>query len=304
MSDEKQYQYSEIFLSIQGEGKYTGVPTLWVRWFGCNLQCDGFGQKDPADQSTWELPYQEFNIDQIKKIQDLPVWTTGCDSSYSWSRKYKHLCPANTAEGIADELQGLITNDYNPTGRFGHPHSARQTHLCFTGGEPMVKKNQLATIAVLDEFERRGNLPSFITIETNGTRPLTEELTALVERAYTGNRREWFWSVSPKLLHTSGEDPKRAISPETVAQYKALSNAGQLKFVVSDSKKAWDELEMRVDDFRTAGIHWPIWIMPVGATIEAQSDRATQRVVEETIKRGFNVAARLQCYIWGNDIGR
>lgn len=304
MSDEKQYQYSEIFLSIQGEGKYTGVPTLWVRWFGCNLQCDGFGQKDPADQSTWKLPYQEFNIDQIKKIQDLPVWTTGCDSSYSWSRKYKHLCPANTAEGIADELQGLITNDYNPKGQFVHPHSMQQTHLCFTGGEPMVKKNQLATIAVLDEFEQRGNLPSFITIETNGTRPLTEELTALVERAYTGNRREWFWSVSPKLLHTSGEDPKRAISPETVAQYRALSNAGQLKFVVSDSKKAWDELEMRVDDFRAAGIHWPVWIMPVGATIEAQSDRSTQRVVEETIKRGFNVAARLQCYIWGNDIGR
>ena len=42
----KKIAYSEIFHSIQGEGAYTGRPTAWMRFFLCNLQCDGFGQKD------------------------------------------------------------------------------------------------------------------------------------------------------------------------------------------------------------------------------------------------------------------
>jgi organic radical activating enzyme len=41
------YYVSEIFKSIQGEGHYTGVPTIWIRSFGCNLECNGFGQVDP-----------------------------------------------------------------------------------------------------------------------------------------------------------------------------------------------------------------------------------------------------------------
>ncbi len=40
---EKEYLYSEIFDSIQGEGTYTGVHSLWLRFFLCNLQCNGFG---------------------------------------------------------------------------------------------------------------------------------------------------------------------------------------------------------------------------------------------------------------------
>ena len=48
---ERKYHYSEIFHSIQGEGHYTGVPTAWLRFFLCNLQCNGFGQVDPTDPS-------------------------------------------------------------------------------------------------------------------------------------------------------------------------------------------------------------------------------------------------------------
>ena len=44
--------YSEIFRSIQGEGIYTGVPTVWLRMFGCNLECNGFGQDDPTDPDS------------------------------------------------------------------------------------------------------------------------------------------------------------------------------------------------------------------------------------------------------------
>ena len=63
MSDEKKYYYSEIFHSIQGEGHYTGIPTAWIRFFLCNLQCSGFGQKDPTDPSTYDLPFQDFDAE-------------------------------------------------------------------------------------------------------------------------------------------------------------------------------------------------------------------------------------------------
>ena len=39
----RKYLYSEVFHSIQGEGHYTGRPTVWLRFFLCNLQCNGFG---------------------------------------------------------------------------------------------------------------------------------------------------------------------------------------------------------------------------------------------------------------------
>ena len=52
----KRYAYSEIFYSPQGEGHYTGYPTVWLRTFLCNLQCDGFGQDDPTNRATYDLP--------------------------------------------------------------------------------------------------------------------------------------------------------------------------------------------------------------------------------------------------------
>jgi len=44
-------RYSEMFYSLQGEGRYVGVPSLFLRLFGCNFECRGFGQD--RDRSKW-----------------------------------------------------------------------------------------------------------------------------------------------------------------------------------------------------------------------------------------------------------
>ena len=106
MVDEKKYYYSEIFHSIQGEGHYTGVPTTWLRFFGCNLECNGFGQDDPTDPSTYKLPYKDFDIIEVKNVEDLPVWKYGCDSSYSWSKKFAKIQKNETEEEVAETRGG------------------------------------------------------------------------------------------------------------------------------------------------------------------------------------------------------
>lgn len=41
LSDGKNLDIQEIFLTIQGEGPFTGYPAVFIRLAGCNLQCPG-----------------------------------------------------------------------------------------------------------------------------------------------------------------------------------------------------------------------------------------------------------------------
>ena len=282
--------YSEIFKSIQGEGHYTGVPTTWLRFFGCNLECNGFGQDDPTDPSTYKLPYKDFDIIEVKNVEDLPVWKYGCDSSYSWSKKFAKIQKNETEEEVAKKLFDQMYN--------------QNTHIAFTGGEPLMKAAQKKTIKILEEMEKLclekfGKRFTNITWETNGTRPLETVLQNYLMQFK--DQVEYFFSVSPKMFNTSGE--KDAVCPEIVKEYYDLSDGvGQLKFVCNGSDASWNEIEESIVKFREAGVMYPIWIMPVGATEESQ-DEVAKEITIQTMERGYNVSARVHCYIFGNQIG-
>jgi len=303
----KLHTYSEIFYSIQGEGHYTGVPTAWLRFFMCNLQCNGFGQKDPTDESTYELPYKDFDAKSVTSIEDMPVWKFGCDSSYSWAAKFKHLQHKKTAVEICDEIQNSLKNEFNPEGLFLHPHSQQEQHMCFTGGEPLMPHAQAAVIDVLREFQARDNQPMYITFETNGTQKLTQEFINFINDEYW--LTEVFFSVSPKLFTVSGEKADKAIKPEVVSEYQYIVNSyGQIKPVVGGEDRQWAEMDQMLEQFREVGINWPVWVMPVGATEEGQageygSHAAAGKVAEMAYKRGYNVSPRVHVYLWGNLIG-
>ena len=296
--EERKYHYSEIFHSIQGEGHYTGVPTAWLRFFLCNLQCNGFGQKDPTNPDTYELPFEDFDISTVKRVEDLPVWEKGCDSSYTWAKKFKGLMGHETPTVLANKIVDILKNDSNPDGKFLHPVAKQHQHLCFTGGEPLMVTAQAATMAIYKELKRQNNLPGSITYETNGTQTLKEPFKEWIKNCET----EIFFSVSPKLFTVSGEKTAKAIKPENVAEYYKLRKTGQLKFVVGDTDREWEEMETTIDMFRNAGVEWPVWVMPTGAREEEQT-RGGGKVAEKAFKKGYNVAARVHVYLFGNAIG-
>jgi len=54
---------SEIFLSLQGEGKYLGQEQCFVRFYGCNMRCDFCDTKPET--------FKEYSTEQLlKQIRD------------------------------------------------------------------------------------------------------------------------------------------------------------------------------------------------------------------------------------------
>lgn len=292
-----------MFYSFQGEALHAGKPSAWIRFFGCNLECNGFGQDDPTNPETYVLPYQTFNIESIKRVEDLPVWQHGCDSSYSWSAKYKHLVSDYKATDIADKLTDMMRHDTNPDGKWVHPITKTDTQLCFTGGEPMMW--QKAMVAIVKEFEERGDKPKLITIETNATQKILPFMAQMID--YSGI--DIHFAMSPKLFTVSGE--KDAVVPSIIASYIHSGFSHVIKFVVNGTEACWAEVDQAVKDIREAvaaqapGLGDPqFWVMPVGATKDQQEDVQVANISMEAMKRGFNVATRNHCYVFGNVIGK
>lgn len=290
----KNITYSEIFYSPQGEGHYTGVASAWLRLFSCNLQCDGFGQKNPIDPETYELSYKTCDISNIKQMKDLPIFETGCDSSYSWSKKFKHLAQTKTIVKTADELENIL-----PTMSFRHKESKQEAHLCLTGGEPLINQEQI--VGLLEELKKRNNLPKFVTIETNGTQKLNDSFKAFFKN-YIFEGNELFFSVSPKLFSITGEKRSKAFKPELIKEYYELSDSGQLKFVIDSQPTSQSELEELVSILRKHDVWYNVWCMPLGA-LKEQQYKIARKVAEYASYKGYYTCARVHTYLFGNEIG-
>ena len=197
----------------------------------------------------------------------------------------------------------LFRSEHNPEGLFTHPKTGQDVMLCFTGGEPMLQ--QKAMMAILEELAHRGNMPKIITVETNATQKLSDDLRrfiALEFRMYGGKR--WHWSMSPKLFNVSGETD--AIIPEIIQSYTITMSTSILKFVCNGTKECWEELDMQMERIRFLCNQFTphVWVMPVGATKNAQEESSIGDLCIEAMNRGYNVATRNHCYVFGNIIGR
>lgn len=287
-----QIKYSEIFYSCQGEGPYTGRPSVWLRLWGCTLHCAGFGQDHPELPETYDMAFREYDpiANNARTLDDLPIFAKGCDSEYSHNPRYNYLATKEDTSLVADKIVALL-----PNGRFNQDYS--DVHLCITGGECMMQQDQI--VALVEELNQRNIGLKHITFETNGTVEIKPILSDLIHFSSL----HYHFSVSPKLFHITGEKPEVAIKPKIINQYQYLSDTMCLKFVLNNNPNSWKDLWSALDQFELHGIpKLPVWIMPLGGSLEEQQATAGD-VANIALVHGFNVSGRMHVYLWGNAVG-
>ena len=277
---------AEMFYSIQGEGRYMGVPSIFLRTFGCNFKCEGFGMARGEKSTERDIAFTK--IEEYKKYEDLPLVSTGCDSYASWDPRFKHLSPVLDTSSVADAIVDLL-----PENRWG------DVHLVITGGEPLLGWQK----SYPELLQNPKMVPcTEITFETNGTQPLSEDFNTWLFEEWTRHGRDWdklTFSVSPKLS-VSGEAWEEAIRPEVVKSYELVGYT-YLKFVVANEEDVF-EAEKAVNEYRKAGFGGPVYLMPCGGE-EIMYNKHKTTVAELAMRRGWRYSDRLQIPLFKNAWG-
>ena len=293
-------RYSEAFYSVQGEGKFVGVPSVFLRTFGCNFRCMNFGLKNEPmrdeKQKAGVIHNQEV-ADLIandvhkttKEFNDLPIIHTGCDTYASIYPEFKHFNKQAEVDEVVEHLLSLT-----PEGKWTMDNG-QDIHLIMTGGEPLLAWQRL--YVELFEHPRMQDLKN-VTFETNTTQPLHDGLRDYLNDS---NRLTVTWSCSPKLS-VSGEPWETAIKPNIASEYSNVNNSElYLKFVVATDDD-FDEVTKAVDAYRSAGVECPVYLMPMGGRSEEYSLNVKD-VAEACMERGWRFTPRLHISLFGNAWG-
>jgi len=275
---------SELFYSIQGEGRYMGVPSVFLRTYGCNFTCGGFGM--PKGEVSSERDVIAIKAEDYTDYKSLPLVSTGCDSYASWDPRFKHLSPVLSTVSIVDSILTIL-----PHGRW------MDEHLVITGGEPLLGW-QRAYPELLSNEKMRGLKE--ITFETNGTQELSQDLTTYLQQWKINREKNALtFSVSPKLS-ISGEKWEEAICPSIIRQYESIGFV-YLKFVIATSEDAI-EADKAVIEFRKGGFRGPVYFMPCGG-VESLYNLNAKNVAIEAMNRGYRYSDRLQVPLFKNEWG-
>ena len=94
--EDRMYKVNEIFLSIDGEGVRTGLPTVFIRLYGCNLKCSYCDTRYSCENSEYKLMSLMDIIEQVLSYGVPRVTLTGGEPLIH--------------DGVKDLINSLVVN--------------------------------------------------------------------------------------------------------------------------------------------------------------------------------------------------
>ena len=171
----------EHFYSIQGEGRYTGKPSLFFRFGGCNMKCEGFGCYEIAAEGRKVL---------------------GCDTVYAVNKEYflRNWVPIKNSK----ELLNILDLYDLP----------KKVDIVLTGGEPLIYASEPIFIDFLNELHVKGHN---ITFETNGSLhvdfeqyPIYKEAIFALSVKLSNSNEPFFKRVRGDVINSIATNAKEA----------------------------------------------------------------------------------------------
>jgi 7-carboxy-7-deazaguanine synthase len=150
----------EIFYSIQGEGKSTGIPSVFVRTSLCNLHC---------------------------------IW---CDTDYTWNwvgTRFPHVNDANPGYKKFSKKDWIAECSVAEVAKSVAAFPCK--NIILTGGEPMLQQPGLVALM---ELLRTASSDYRFEVETNGTLSPSPEFDAAIDQYNVSPKLEN--SANPRKL--------------------------------------------------------------------------------------------------------
>ena len=259
----------DCFVSLQGEGKYTGYPSLFIRVSGCNLRCCFQGSICDTAYSSFRPEKGHYTKDDVVELlakypmlEDIVI-TGGEPMLYQEGlgdlMEYIELITDRHFQ-VTVETNGTIAPD--PNYIFGQYVSLYSISPKLKTSVPEPYKTYM--------IPRPDHIPDPVMFDDDAV------------RKYNKTRR----------------NVKALVAMMDSADY-------QLKFVYSNLESL-EDIDALLQEIKEVGGSTPfpecIMLMPEGTTVE-QLDRVSKEAAAVCIERGYHFSDRLHIRIWGDKRG-
>lgn len=279
----------EMFASIQGEGKYAGVPTFFIRFSGCNLRCIFKG-------SICDTPYSSFHPEKgmFENMDEFESAFLELSAQYP---HINHIC----LTGGEPMLHKKIIEDFLT--RIWMKSSDRGSSWCVT-----VETN--GTLPIFDDSDNifRINLYSIspkLSSSVGDINNLPEGVTAEmvekhnktrinIENLYNIIMNDQRMDIQLKFVYSDERSIKDI--------HKLIDDLVHMFNTKSDRRNTYYFSDTSTGDAFRKYINKKIMLMPEGITNE-QLQLTRKKCIEECMKYGWHYTDRLHIVAWGDKRG-